>query len=943
MFRKTKLCKGLLLAFGGSLAIAGSPVLAQQAPDTAAAPAPAPAPAPAQLDRVEVTGSSIKRIEGEGATPIQIITREEINRLGVQTSEELLRTISAMSSASQTQLSTGAGLSTYGFSGVSLRGLGEERTLVLMNGRRLAAAAGAGGAAVNVNGIPLAAIERVEVLLDGASAIYGSDAIAGVVNFIMVKSFKGLQLGATYGSPTDSGGGQQYNVNGIAGIGDYDEDRYNLTVTAQWQKTQALFGKDRDYAASGNKPPYFSSGATGQGNIQGNWNLHNEGGAGPVPGYVGGGPGGGFGNPLAAPDKCSQIKMFLYPDNTSKGVPYCQYDASPYVGLIPKNESTSYTANLRVKLNQHAEAYADYYYNRNVVTQTIQESPLRTSFLETDEAFGPEGAPGSIDRVLLVRPGSAAYTKYVLPWIAANPSLGLDPTMPVGVTARVFDFGPRTSQDTTTLSRLSGGIRGDVYGQDYNLVVYQNESKLSGSVIDGYFSQLGFVKATQTNDWNPWDLQQSDAFLAAIAPAKYVGPTLDATSRSTNFDAVMSGSVYKLPAGDLNYAAGFQYRDESYRLSPSAALLSGDIAGLGGATKAIDESRNISSFYGELQIPIVKNLDVNVLARYDNYSDVGSTSNWQTNFRWQPVAQWMFRGNYSTGFRAPTLSDLWTPQTLGTSAQFNDPVTGDQDLQVNELSGGNPQLKPETSNSWTLGAVWQPIAAASIGVDYFNYKIENVISSPSTQEVVSQNALGNPAYAGLVVRDAAGNIIMTKAILANTGKIEAQGIDINANYRQMIGPGRLDVSLSGTYYIKYDQSTPGAGTSHKVGTIVDDEGNPVIGADTGGVVLRYKQYMSGTWTQGAWATTLGWSFADGYRAGWDMNGNPTSIGRMNLFDFQVQWAGLKNTSISLGARNIFNTQPDIFVPVSNQFQTGYDPTQYDPLGRFWYLTGTYKF
>ncbi len=804
---------------------------------------------------------------------------------------------------------------------------------------------GLGGAAVNVNGIPLAAIERVEVLKDGASSIYGSDAIAGVVNFIMVKNFQGLQLGGTYGSPTDSGGGQQYNVNAIFGMGDINKDNYSLTLSAQWEKTDQLFGKDRDYAKSGNKLPYFESGATGQGNIQGNWEVDANGN--PTvrsPGYVAGGPPGGFGNPLTlGGDNCAQAKMFQVSTPTSKGVNYCQYDASPYVGLIPQNESTSYTANFQYNLNTHAQAYVDYYYNRNVVTQAIQESPARTSFFETDELFGVEGAPGSTGRVLLVRPGSDAYTKYVLPWIAAHPELGLDPNKAVGVTARVFDFGPRTSQDTQTLSRLSGGIRGDVYGQDYNVVVYQNESKLSGQVTDGYFSQIGFAKATQTSDWNPWELQQSDAFLAGIAPAKYAGGTLAATTRSTNFDATMSGAAFKLPAGEMNYAVGYQFRDESYKTDPSEAQFTGDIAGLGGATKGIDEARNINSVFGELQIPVIKNLDVNFAARYDNYSDVGSKSTYNANFRWQPVTQLLLRGSYGTGFRAPTLSDLWTPQVLGTSAQFNDPVTGAQKIQVNEFSGGNPVLKPETSDNWTLGFVWQPLTSTSIGLDYFNYKITNVISTPSTQEIVSQNALGNPAYDGLVVRDAAGNVVLTKAILANTGTIQAQGIDINGNYRQMIGPGRLDVGLSGTYYIKYDQSTPGAGTSHKVGTIVDDEGNPVIGADTGGVILRYKQYMSGTWTQGAWATTLGWSFADGYRAGWDLNGDPTSIGDMNLFDLQVQWTGLKNLALTLGARNIFNTQPDIFVPVSNQFQTGYDASQYDPRGRFWYLTGTYKF
>ena len=944
MLKKTKLCRGLMLAFGGSLAMAGLPALAQQAPTQDAA-------APAKLDRVEVTGSSIRRIEGEASTEIQILTRQDIDRLGVQTTEELLRTISAMSSGGQTQLSTGAGTSTYGFSGVSLRGLGEERTLVLMNGRRLAAAAGAGGAAVNVNGIPLAAIERVEVLKEGASAIYGSDAIAGVVNFIMVKNFEGFQIGGTYGTPTQSGGGQNYNVNGIFGIGDITKDKYSLTVSAQWQKTSQLFGKDRDFANTANRPPYFSSGATGQGNIQGNWEVDANG----VPtvrspGYKGGGPGTGFGNPLTlGGDNCAQNNMFLFPGLTAKGVAFCQYDTAPAVGLIPQNETSSYTANFQYKLNDHAEAYVGWYYNRATVTQAYQTSPLRTSFMETDDAFGAEGDPGSTARVLLVRPGSAAYTKYVLPWIAANPTLGLDPTKAVGVTARVQDFGPRTQQDTQTQQSLAGGIRGDILGQDYNVVVYQNSSNLKGSVIDGYFSQLGFAKATHNADWNPWELQQSPDFLAAIAPAKYVGPTLNATSRSTNFEATLSGAVTKLPAGEMMYAAGYQYQGQSYSTSPSAALFTGDIAGLGGATKGIDTSRNINSVFGELQIPVIKDLDVNLAARYDNYSDVGSKSTYQGNFRWQPIQQLLFRGNYGTGFRAPTLSDLWTPQTLGTSTQFNDPAhPGDpayQDLQVNQYSGGNPNLKPETSKAWSLGGVWQPLNSLSVSLDYFNTEITNVIATPATQEIVSQAWLGNPSYTGLVKRDppGTGDIVEVTALLANTGTIQATGWDIGLNYRENLGPGRLDIGLQGTYYTKYDQSQPSVAPSHKIGTLVDSNGNPVIGAENGGVILRYKQYASATWTQGAWASTLGWSYRTGYHAGWDLNGNPTSINAESLFDLQVQWTGLKNLSLTAGLNNIFDTKPDIFVPVSNQFQSGYDANNYDPRGRFFYLTGTYKF
>ncbi len=655
MRNRTKVCKGLTLAFGGSLALGAVPALAQQT---------------TQLDRVEITGTSIRRVEAEGALQVQTITKVEIDRLGVQTTEQLLQTVSAMSSSGQTQLSTGVSLSTYGGSGVSLRGLGEERTLVLLNGRRLAAFAGGGGASVNVNNIPLAAIDRVEILKDGASAIYGSDAVAGVVNFILTKNFQGLQIGGTYGTPTQSGGGQQYQVNVVGGLGNLDQDRYNLTVGLQYADNSDLFGRDRAFASNGNIPGTFVNAATGQGNIQGIWNP-----GGPRdPGYVSGGPGSGFGNPLAALGRCGDIKMFDA-GLTSKGLPYCQYDSSPDVGLLGASKVTSLTGNFVFKLNPNAELFMDGIYSRAVVTTTYQPSPARTDFFETDEEFANQG----VDPVLLLRPflpSGAPNPNYQLAsdYFKANGLAGMD-GKPIGVTDRTFLFGPRQNEDTSTQSRLVVGLRGEIWGQDYNVGVAQNQSKVAGSVTNGYFSQVGYAKATQdpNSDWNPWAQTQSAAFLAAVAPAAYAGPTLNSTSRSTNVDATMSGTAYKLPAGELQYAAGYQYRSESLKLDPSPALLSGDIAGLGGATKPIDVSRSVNGLFGELNIPVIKNLDLNLAARYDSYSDVGSTSTYKGNIRYQPTATVLLRGSYGTGFRAPTLTDLWNPQVLGTSAQFNDP------------------------------------------------------------------------------------------------------------------------------------------------------------------------------------------------------------------------------------------------------------------------------
>jgi len=929
-YKHTKLSRSLALAFGGGMALAAT--------------------VPAQAQQVVITGSSIKQIEGAGALPVLTLNRADIERTGVQTTEQLLQTISAMSSSGQIQGTTGVGIATYGESNVSLRGLGSERTLVLVNGQRLAAFAGGGGSTVNVNNIPLAALERVEVLKDGASAVYGSDAVAGVVNFILQKNFQGIQVGGTYGTPTASGGGQQYQANIVAGFGDLTKDRWNVTGSLQWNKNQDLLGIDREFSKTANKPPYFESGATGQGNIQGAWQPGVNGasmGQGVTVGGLGylGSSGSAYGNPMATPtNRCGDINMALAPSLSAGGQPYCNFDTGPFVGLLGQTESVSATLNGVWQLNDKAELYGDLLWSRTEARVAYQPSPLRTSFLDTDEEFDKQ----LVDRVLLLRPTNPNY-QIAADYLNAN-GLGALVGQPLGITARVFDFGRRAQKDTSEQFRIVGGGRGELMNQSWDVSAFWNQNKLDGTVTDGYFSQVGFAKATQApnSDWNPWSLTQSAAFQAAIAPAKYVGPTLSGKSQSYGLQATLSGDVMPLPAGAMQYAAGLQYRHESLVQTPAPAQFTGDIAGLGGATKPIDADRSVYAVFGELNIPVIKSLDLNLALRWDDYSDFGSTTNWKGNVRWQPIQQLMLRGSYGTGFRAPTLVDLYQPIVLATSSQFDDPVTGQTDLQVNERSGGNPNLQPETSTQYSLGFVFQPTSSLALGIDYFNIKVEDVVAQASTQEVVAQAAAGNPAFTPYVKRDPVTNqIIETSVQLLNAGTLQVQGFDLSAGYKQALGPGVLSLGLQGTYYTDFDQTSATGVTTGKVGTTVDSQGNPVpsstAGLDGYGVVIRYKQYVTATWTQGNWAATLGNSYASGYHAGWDLNGNPTQIGAMSLWDLQVAYSGFKNVVLTLGARNLFDKQPDTFVSVSNAFQSGYDSSQYDPRGRFVYLTGSFRF
>lgn len=933
MFKPTVLNRGLMLAFGGSVALAALPALAQES------------------QRIEITGSSIKRVDVEGSLPVTVVTKEDIARSGVTNTEQLMQSLAAVSSQGSTLNSTGAGSSTAGQSTVSLRGLFARRTLVLINGRRLASSfnGAAASAAININTIPISAIERVEVLKDGASSVYGSDALAGVVNFILSKDFQGLDLGIYANQPTRSGGGDSQRATLTAGFGSMAKNNFNITASASLEKESQLFAKDRSFAATGNQFPYIVAGATGQGNIEGFYVPGRRDATGQwiegsrVTGF-GNSPGSGYGNPLAAQDKCGDINMFKNPTNTSKGNPYCTFDSSAFVGLVPEREAASLTLNGAFRISDAVELFGDGFYAKSTAIQRFQPSPVRRSFLTSDDEFQKQG----VDPALLLFPSNPNY-KTATDYLRAQGFGALvdaNAANPLAITARVFDFGPRTSKDKNEQTRIVLGARGEIAKQSYEVAYSDSKYKLSGSVPDGYFSQVGYAKAVQgSNEWNPWSLALTDSFKQAIAGAKYTGATLDGTATNKSFDAKISGDVMKLPGGFLSYAVGAQLRKESIETRPSDALFSGDIAGLGGATPPIDRDRNIKSAFVEVVAPVLKGLELNAAGRHDRYNDVGNADTYKASVRYQPTKSVVLRASTGTGFRAPLLGELWLPQTVGTSEQFTDPqFPNNPNLQVPALSGGNPDLKPEKSRQSTIGLVLQPTDSIGVTLDYWRMTVTDMITTPSTQEIVSRFRSGDPAYAGLVTLTAAGEVDQIKAVLANVGSAKLSGVDVDVNGRFPLAGGRVDVSLLGTYMIKFDQMSPSGVVSRKVGTLVEANGDPVLDADSGGVILRWKHRLSATYTTGPWSVTLAQNFYTGYRTGdRQIDGERHDVPNQALYDLHVGFTGVKNLRLALGVKNLFDKNPPIFVPVSNQFQAGYDITQYDPRARTVYVAANYKF
>jgi iron complex outermembrane receptor protein len=920
-FRRSLLARSVLVACGASVSVlAAQPVLAQDAG--------------AKLQRVEVTGSAVRRTDAEAALSVQVLTKEEISRSGVTSTEQLLQTISALSSAGGTQSSEGAGSSTYGNATISLRGLEDTRTLVLVNGRRLATFAD--GGAVNVNVIPLSAIERVEVLKDGASSIYGSDAMAGVVNFILVRTFDGVEVGLTAGSPTTAGGGQNGKFTLTAGVGGDENSAFKGVVSASFEKDRVLFGKDRNYAKSAINPPYYVGSATGAGNIEG----------GVIPGKYpndrittpafGASPGTGYGNPNAASGTCDAIGMFDA-GLTNKKAPYCQYDSASAVGLVPDRELANFSGNFAFKLSEATELFADALYSRSTVTQTYQPSPLRRSFAVTNDRIANEG----IDPSLIVYPSNPNYpTEYLTKY--APGLVG----KPIAVTARPQDFGGRQTTDIATQTRVVAGVKGIIAGQDYEVALMSNSSKLEGKYTGGYFSIGDYNKIINdpSSNWNPWAPggKQTGALADKLKTTQYLGASLDGTSKNVGFDAKLAGELFSLPAGPAQYAIGFQSREDSLTRVPAPLPGTGDISGAGGAAFAIDKSRTMNGVFAELNVPVTKSIEANVSARTDRYSDFGTANTYKVSGRWQPVPEVLVRSSYNTGFRAPTLSELYQPVLLGSTESFNDPATGQTDLQVNGYKGGNPNLSPEKSNARSLGLVLSPIKNFSVGFDWFNIQITDIIQTPSAQLVVSKFRAGDPAFKGLVKLN--GNDIDTVTTLtSNLGTADVVGMDVFANYRMNFESGRLDIGLNGTLMNKFDQLSPSGTISKKVGTIVEDDGTPVLGADSGGVILKWKHTLAASWTQGDFSTTLTQNYSDGYRVGNNLNDEPTYVAAQSIYDLNVAYKGIKKAVLMLGVKNIFDTQPGTYIPTSNQFQNGFDISQYNPRGRFVYLSGSYKF
>lgn len=884
-----------------------------------------------QLERVEITGSSIKRIDAETALPVQVITREQIQKTGATNVEQLLQTISSISSSGGNVASSSSGATTGSISSISLHGLTSLRTLVLLNGRRIAPY-GIGftgdSVSVDVNSIPLAAIERVEILKDGASAIYGSDAIAGVVNFILRQEFKGLELSGEYGDTTQ-GGASFKRASGVFGFGDLAADRYNVMLIASYQKEGGLFGRDRSFASSGiNSFNDTSSGNTFPANIaaaDGSFGTHNP----------------------SAASGCLAPYSTLDPN---KAQTLCRFDPAPLVSLIPASERTSVFASGKFAITPDIQAFAEASYNRNTTRVVIQPVPLSDQFnIPANNALCSHApyntaVPGACVSAIILSPSSPFYPHGFVQGISG----GAEPDLLVRYRAAVN--GNRDFTDIAEAPRFVAGIKGTAVGWDFDAAALYSESKVR-EIDKGGFPALTQIMPLLNSGTVNFFGPNTPAIDAALLSTNFNAEAFRIKSSLTSLAARASREVMTLPAGPLALAAGVEGRKEKYNFESSPQIASGDISGYGGNLASVLKSRNVEAVFGEINVPIVKGLEANGAVRYDHYQGVGNSTTPKLSLRWQPMPQVLLRTSYGTGFRAPSLQDLYAPNTTGVTPQgatdsLRCPTTNDGikdcGTQFAVTNGGLATLKPEKSKNFTLGTVLEPMNNVSVGIDYFRVRVDNTIVNGIGSAII----LSDPVkYASYITRgpvDPAfptlpGPIQNINLINLNLGATKVSGLDFDVKWRIPAGDlGRFTLIGSATYFNQFDASNPDGTFAGGV-----DLTNPA----SGGVVPRFKSYLSLDWTRGPWDVVLAQNFQKAYN---DLTGTnevvPRRVSSYTTYDLQGSYEAVKSWRFTLGAHNLFDRDP----PYSNAggqtgFQSGYDNQYGDPRGRFIYGRVTYSY
>ena len=848
--------------------------------------------------RVEITGSSIKRINAETALPVQIITRADIAKTGASTTEQLLSTITANTGYTQESASISDKPGSSGLSGANLRGLGVSSTLVLLNGRRMASFA-FGGEGTDLNSIPLAAIDRVEVLKDGASAVYGADAVGGVINFITRKDFSGLELGTSV-LRTDEGGGGDSSISVLAGLGDMVNDGYNFFVSLQHKKLDQLRTTQRDFAVSAWRPleargypDNFTSANTfpaAMYSISGKKYL---------------------GNP-SAPDCAPPASINI------NGA--CRFDYQAAADVYPESEKTNLISRAAFAINADHTLFAE-------LTASKNKAKYRLS------PTGVNGNSGTSSTAWTYPANGPFYPKTYVN--AAGVTVPTDGNA-FNVRMRLVPGGARTNGQESDQQRLLLGAEGTIAGWDYNTAFAHSVSENTQTLTNGYYDRAKLLAAFKTGKINPFGAQTAEG-QALLDSAERNIDGRKGKSTTDTFDARFTREIMQLSSGAVGMAAGIELRREKLEDNSSDEILSGSIYSTS-KSRRVSESRDIKAMFAEFDVPLSKELSAQLAMRHDSYGGmIGSSTNPKLALRYQPSKEFLVRASYGTGFRAPTMKDL-DPSKVETSTGglyfdtigctlYKSQCYSDQ---IPTTESGNPNLKPEKSKQYSVGFVWEPNTSFSSNMDFWTVKKTDVIKFAPETLIDTDPAFVEKS----ITRDSDGYILNWALTAQNQGRETKSGIDLNLAYRMSFaGFGKLTTRLSGTLMTKSEQQFS---ANSKVFDNLGKWGFEYV-------TPKWRHRISTDLDMGNWGLTVANNFQlhheDQQLA---PNGTRPTVSSYSLWDLQMGYYGFKNVKISAGILNAMNTKP----PFSNQTLTyfaGFDSTYVDPRGRSFYLRLNYAF
>jgi iron complex outermembrane receptor protein len=918
------------------------------------------------MQRVEITGSSIKRIAKEGALPVEIISRKQLEDQGIVTAEQLIATLNVNGNgsdnlASNADVTSGAQRGNNGASSANLRGQGADSTLVLLNGRRIATH-GMKGSAVDLNSIPMAAVERVEVLKDGASAVYGTDAIGGVINFILRKNYKGLEA-QSFIDVAEEAGGEIGRASITGGWGDLETDGWNVLVTAAHSENKALRGDQRDFVNTfqPNRGVSVDTRGAPHANVFATTlapTLLSRTGTGPtLPGssvaYNGisildlpGGPGCGSIDGMGAYDE----KLWDTP-----GAAYgCAWDTGRAAVLQQPVKNTNALARATFNAGAH-QLFAEAVGSRVEVAKRFSPNQVSPSA----STFGPNSFYPST---------GAAYDTVYNALVKQFPGIAANYGLPIAYRWRCMECGNREIETETKAARFLVGADGplSLFGRsfDYRVGLSRAYSESDSVLGTGYNYTQPLAAALGSGIINPFLLPgqtQSQQAIDLIKSTSAAGVTLyGGKSTMTQFDAAISGELFKLPAGSVLAAVGTDLRREEYKFNGDERDIANRRAILNAPFDDVNAlqpvQRDIKAVYAELLVPVTKALELTFAIRRDRYSGFGSTTNPKVSFRYQPLASLMFRGSYNESFRAPSFNQLFNGITISPYAgkDLADPATcpggkvdstkpGCESVNPETATGGKPDLGPETAKQGSIGVVFEPSNFFSASADLWEIRKENTIDSFNLTTMVANYEYFKDSF----IRNAAGQLVGIDQRWINTGERITRGVEVSARFNGKFSTGSIwSAGIDGSRLLeKKSRATTNApfGPS-EVGRFLF----------TGDLGLKWKHSAYVTYKYGNWSGML----QNIFRSGYDdqvlpgvANGLVTppnyqrKVDDYSIYHLTVNYTGFKNLTLTAGVKNLLDEDPPFAITYDSNTGAGstWEPRVADPRGRSFTLMATYKF